>query len=284
MTTPEELRSTTIPDWCPGCGNHSILMSVKGAIADLVLDPKDVVLVSGIGCAAKTPHYVNTYGFHAIHGRALPVASGIRLANHGLTVIAHCGDGDCYGIGMGHFIHAIRRNINMTIIVHNNQIYGLTTGQTSPTSDFGFRTKSTPGGSIEKAVMPLIIAIGSGGTFVARGFAGNPKHLRGLIAEGIKHKGTALIDVLQPCVTFNRVNTFAWYRERIYDLKEQGHDPTDRAKAIEKAFEWGDRIPIGVIFKAERPSLDELVPALAQGPLMKQPIERDIRPLIERFI
>lgn len=283
MTTPEELRATVIPDWCPGCGNHAILMSVKGAIADLGLEPKDVVLVSGIGCSAKTPHYVKTYGFHAIHGRALPVASGIRLANHDLTVIAHCGDGDCYGIGMGHFIHAIRRNINMTLIVHNNQIYGLTTGQTSPTSDFGFKTKSTPAGSIERAVMPLVLAVASGGTFVARGFAGNPKHLRGLIAEGITHKGTSLIDVLQPCVTFNRINTFAWYRERVYDLKDAGHDPADRTRAIEKAFEWGDKIPIGVIYRAERPPLDELVPALAQGPLARQALDRDIDPLMERF-
>jgi 2-oxoglutarate ferredoxin oxidoreductase subunit beta len=283
MTTSEELRSAVIPNWCPGCGNHAILMSVKGAIADLGLDPKDVVLVSGIGCSAKTPHYVKTYGFHAIHGRALPVASGIRLANHELTVIAHCGDGDCYGIGMGHFIHAMRRNVDMTVIVHNNQIYGLTTGQTSPTSDFGFKTKSTPGGSIERGVMPLILAIASGGTFVARGFAGNPKHLKDMIAEGITHKGASLIDVLQPCVTFNHVNTFAWFRERVYDLKDAGHDPADRARAMEKALEWGDRIPIGVIYKTERPPLDELVPALAHGPLVKQPVERDIRPLMEQF-
>lgn len=284
MTTPKELRATTIPDWCPGCGNHAILMSVKGAIADLGLDPKDVVLVSGIGCSAKTPHYVKTYGFHAIHGRALPVASGMKLANHELTVLAHCGDGDCYGIGMEHFIHAMRRNVDIKVIVHNNQIYGLTTGQTSPTSDLGFRTKSTPGGSIERAVMPLVLAIGAGATFVSRGFAGNPGHLKELIAEAIKHKGAALIDVLQPCVTFNRVNTFAWFRERVYDLKETGHDAGDRAKALERAFEWGDKIPIGVIFKTERPPLDELAPALKEGPLVRQPIERDIRPFLERFI
>jgi 2-oxoglutarate ferredoxin oxidoreductase subunit beta len=284
MTTQEELRSSTIPDWCPGCGNYAILMSVKGAIADLGLARKDVVLVSGIGCSAKTPHYVKTYGFHAIHGRALPVASGIRLANHELTVLAHCGDGDCYGIGMGHFIHAMRRNVNITVIVHNNQIYGLTTGQTSPTSDPGFRSKSTPGGSIERAVMPLVLAIGAGGTFVARGFAGNPRHLKDLIVEGIKHNGAALIDVLQPCVTFNHVNTFAWFRERVYDLKEAGHDPTDRARALEKAFEWGDRIPIGVIYRDDRRPLEDSVPALEHGPLVKQSLERDIRPLMERFI
>ncbi len=284
MTTQDQLRSAVIPDWCPGCGNHSILMSVKGAIADLGLDAKDVVLVSGIGCSAKTPHYVKTYGFHAIHGRAVPVATGIRLANHELTVLAHCGDGDCYGIGMGHLIHALRRNVNIKILVHNNQIYGLTTGQTSPTSDLGFKTKSTPGGSIERAVMPLVLAIGAGATFVARGFAGNPKHLRGLLVEAIKHKGVTLVDILQPCVTFNRVNTFEWYRERVYDVSVSGHDPTDRAKAIEKAFEWGDKIPIGVIYKSDRQTLEELAPALSQGPLVRQPLERDIRPLMERYI
>lgn len=284
MTTPEILRSSTVPDWCPGCGNHAILMSLKGAIADVGLEPKDVVLVSGIGCSAKTPHYVKTYGFHSIHGRALPVASGVRLANHELTVLAHCGDGDCYGIGMGHFIHAIRRNVNIKIIVHNNQIYGLTTGQTSPTSDLGFKTKSTPGGSIERAVMPLVLAIGAGGSFVARSFAGNPRHLREVLVEAIRHKGAALVDVLQPCVTFNRVNTFAWYRERVYDLKESGHDPTNRERALERAFEWGDRIPVGIIYRTERPTLEELAPALAKGPLVKQPLERDIGPLMERFV
>lgn len=284
MTAADELRTRTIPDWCPGCGDHAILMCVKGAIAELGLDPSKVLIVSGIGCSSKLPHYVKTYGFHSIHGRALPVATGAKLANHDLHVIVISGDGDCYGIGMGHFIHAVRRNVNLTLIVHDNQIYGLTTGQTSPTSDLGFKTKTTPGGSIERAVMPLSLALGAGGTFVSRGFAGDPKHLKELVKEAITHKGLSLVDVLQPCVTFNRVNTFAWYRERVYKLAESGYVPDDRAKAFDKAMEWEDKIPIGVIYKEEKPPFEESVPALAAGPLVKQPYQRDIRPLMERFI
>ncbi len=284
MTSADELRSRTIPDWCPGCGDHAVLMSVKGAIAELGLDPTKVLIVSGIGCSSKLPHYVKSYGFHSIHGRPLPVATGAKLANHELHVIVISGDGDCYGIGMGHFIHAVRRNVNLTLIVHDNQIYGLTTGQTSPTSDLGFKTKTTPGGSIERAVMPLSLALAAGGTFVSRGFAGDPKHLKDLMKEAIAHKGLSLVDVLQPCVTFNRVNTFAWYRERVYKISDSGYAPNDRAKAFDKAMEWGEKIPIGVIFKEDKPPFEESIPALASGPLVKQPLERDIRSLMEKFI
>lgn len=284
MTSADELRSRTIPDWCPGCGDHAVLMSVKGAIAELGLDPTKVLIVSGIGCSSKLPHYVKSYGFHSIHGRPLPVATGAKLANHELHVIVISGDGDCYGIGMGHFIHAVRRNVNLTLIVHDNQIYGLTTGQTSPTSDLGFKTKTTPGGSIERAVMPLSLALAAGGTFVSRGFAGDPRNLKDLMKEAIAHKGLSLVDVLQPCVTFNRVNTFAWYRDRVYKLSDSGYAPNDRAKAFDKAMEWGEKIPIGVIFKEDKPPFEESIPALASGPLVKQPLERDIRPLMEKFI
>jgi 2-oxoglutarate ferredoxin oxidoreductase subunit beta len=259
-------------------------MAVKGAISELGLDPTKVLIVSGIGCSSKLPHYVKTYGFHSIHGRPLPVATGAKLANHELHVIVISGDGDCYGIGMGHFIHAVRRNVNLTLIVHDNQIYGLTTGQTSPTSDLGFKTKTTPGGSIERAVMPLSLALAAGGTFVSRGFAGDPKHLKDLMKEAIAHKGLSLVDVLQPCVTFNRVNTFAWYRERVYKISDSGYAPNDRAKAFDKAMEWGEKIPIGVIFKEDKPPFEESIPALASGPLVKQPLERDIRSLMEKFI
>lgn len=284
MTTADELRSRTIPDWCPGCGDHSILMAAKGAIAELGLEAHKVLCVSGIGCSAKTPHYINTYGFHAIHGRALPVATGAKLANHDLTVLVFSGDGDCYGIGMSHFIHAVRRNVNLTLIVHNNQIYGLTTGQTSPTSDLGFKTKTTPAGSIERSVMPLALALSAGGTFISRGFAGDPKHLKDLFKKAISHKGLSLVDVLQPCVTFNKVNTFAWFRERVYKLEDTGWDPTDRAKAFLKALEWGDKIPIGVIYQEAKPPFEESIEALKAGTLVSQPLERDIRPLMERFI
>lgn len=284
MTTAEELRSTTIPDWCPGCGDHAILMCVKKAIAESGLDAAQTVLVSGIGCSSKLPHYVKTYGFHSIHGRPLPVATGIKLANTDLKVIVISGDGDCYGIGMSHFVHCLRRNVDLTLIVHNNQIYGLTTGQYSPTSDFGFKTKTTPAGSVENAVRPLAVALGAGGTFVSRSFAGNPKHLTEMIKQGIAHKGTAHIDVLQPCVTFNRVNTYDWYRQRIYDIAQTDHDPSDRMKAVEKAREWGDKIPIGLIYKEERPVFGDMMPALQAGALVNQPLEMDIKPLMERFI
>lgn len=283
MTTPEELRSTTIPDWCPGCGDHAILMAVKGAIAEAGLEPHNTLIVSGIGCSSKLPHYVRTYGFHGIHGRPLPLATAIRLSNHDMTVIVISGDGDCYGIGMGHFIHAVRRNVNLTLLVHNNQIYGLTTGQASPTSDPGFKTKTSPFGVVEASVRPLLLSIAAGGSFVARSFAGNPKHLRGMILEGIKHKGLAHIDIMQPCVTFNRVNTYEWYRQRAYDLAQTGYDPSDWAAAVGKAAEWGDKIPIGIIYRQLRPTYEELMPALQAGPLTKQPLERDIRPLMERF-
>ncbi len=283
MTTPDELRATTIPDWCPGCGDHAILMAVKGAISDAGLEPQNTLIVSGIGCSSKLPHYVKTYGFHGIHGRPLPLATAMRLSNHDMTVIVISGDGDCYGIGMGHFVHAVRRNVNLTLLVHDNQIYGLTTGQASPTSDPGFKTKTSPFGAVEASVRPLLLSIASGGSFVARSFAGNPKHLRGMIVEGIKHKGLAHIDILQPCVTFNRVNTYDWYRQRAYDLAQTDHDPTNSAAAYEKAAEWGDKIPIGVIYRQQRPTYEELMPALEAGPLVKQPLERDIRPLMERF-
>ncbi len=284
MTTANELRATVIPDWCPGCGDHAILMSVKAAIAELGFDPKDVLIVSGIGCSSKLPHYVRTYGYHGIHGRALPIATGAKLANRDLKVIVISGDGDCYGIGMSHFIHAVRRNVDLALLVHDNQIYGLTTGQTSPTSDFGFKTKTTPGGSIENSVRPLALALSAGGTFVSRGFAGSPKQLTGLVKEAITHKGTGLVDILQPCVTFNRVNTFAWFRERIYDLGQTDYNPDDRMKAMTKAMEWGDKIPLGILFREEKPVYGDLMPALQAGPLVKQPLERDIKPLMERFI
>ncbi len=283
MTTTEELRATTIPDWCPGCGDHAILMAVKGAIAEAGLEPHKTIIVSGIGCSSKLPHYVKTYGFHGLHGRPLPLATAMRLANHDMTVIVISGDGDCYGIGMGHFVHAVRRNVNLTLLVHDNQIYGLTTGQASPTSDPGFKTKTSPFGVVEASVRPLLVSLGAGGSFVARSFAGNPKHLRSMIVEGIKHEGLAHIDVMQPCVTFNRINTFEWYRQRAYDLAQAGHDPTDLAAAFVKAAEWGDKIPIGIVYRQQRPTYEEVMPALEAGPLVKQPLERDIRPLMERF-
>jgi len=262
--------------WCPGCGDFGILNAVKQALAMLELYPHEAIVVSGIGCGSKLPHYIHANGFNILHGRALPVAQGLKLANHDLKVIVVTGDGDGYGIGMGHLVHAMRRNTDLVHIVENNQIYGLTKGQYSPTSDKGFVTTTSPDGAIEPAVNPMLLGIANGATFVARGFSSEPKYLAQLIARGIQHRGYALIDVLQPCVTYNKVNTNAWYKQRAYHLEEEepDYDPTDRVQAFQKAHEWGDRIPLGVIYLDEtRPTYEEQVPALKHGPLVKQPLD-----------
>jgi 2-oxoglutarate ferredoxin oxidoreductase subunit beta len=248
--------------WCPGCGDFAILRALKLALAELGIAPWQALVVSGIGCGSKLPDYANVNAFMTIHGRPLPIATGAKLANPELHVVVVNGDGDSYGIGGNHFLHACRRNPDLTHIVENNQIYGLTKGQYSPTSDKGFVTTTSPDGSIEAALNPLAVAIAAGATFVARGFAGEPRHLAQLITEAMQHRGYALIDVLQPCVTFNRVNTYDWYRSRVYKLDE-AYDPRDREVAWAKAQEWEERIPMGVLFRADGvPSYEEQVDAL----------------------
>lgn len=273
MVTSEDFQSDDPIAWCPGCGNFSILKALKKALVDIQQEPHELVIVSGIGQAPKTPHYLRCNCFNGLHGRTLPVATGIKLANHKLTVIAQGGDGDGYGEGGNHFLHAMRRNINITYLVHNNQVYGLTKGQTSPTSDYGFVTRTTPRGAISPACNPLLLAVASDCSFVARGFAGEIDHLAGLIKAGIQHKGFALIDILQPCVSFNRVNTFKWYSERVYKIDaDSPHDAEDRLKAFQKAQEWGVKIPIGVLYRNQRPTLEEQIPAIADQPLVAQQI------------
>ncbi len=273
------------PDWCPGCGNFGILMALKQAVSELELDPAKTVLVSGIGCGPKMPLWIDVSGFQSIHGRTLPVAAGIKLANHNLNVIATSGDGDGYGIGACHFVHAMRRNIDMTYIVHNNQIYGLTKGQASPTSDTGSKSKSTPFGVIEVPFRPLSLAITSGATFVARGFAGDLPHLKSLIMEAHKHRGFALIDVLQPCVTFNKVNTYQWFQERVYKLEdEKDYDPANRMMALERSEQGDAKIPIGVYYREERELYTDKLPEIKDAPLVEQDISRvDIEPLFEAY-
>lgn len=271
MVALEDFHSNDPIAWCPGCGNFSILKALKKALVDIQQQPHELVIVSGIGQAPKTPHYLRCNCFNGLHGRTLPVATGIKLANHKLRVIALGGDGDGYAEGGNHFLHAMRRNVNITYLVHNNQVYGLTKGQASPTSDHGFVTKTTPQGSISPACNPLMLAVASDCSFVARGFAGEIDHLANLIKEGIQHKGFALIDILQPCVSFNRVNTFKWYSERIYKIdSDSAHDAADRLNAFQKAQEWGDSIPIGVIYRNQRPTLEEQIPAIADQPLVTQ--------------
>jgi 2-oxoglutarate ferredoxin oxidoreductase subunit beta len=258
MVTLKELNTPMKIVWCPGCGNFGILSAFKSAIIELGLEREQIVIVSGIGCHGKIVDYVNTNGFHGIHGRVLPLATGIKLANPKLTVIGFAGDADCYDEGWDHFCHAARRNVDITLIVHNNMILGLTTGQTTSTSQPGFKTKSTPFGAISPSLNPIANAIVSHATFVARGFSGDPKHLQSLIVEAIKHKGFSYIDVFQPCVTFNYLNTFEWFRKRIYKLED--HKVTDKWKALEKSLEWSTRIPIGIFYKEERPTYREHLP------------------------
>ncbi len=271
MVTLKDFDSDDPIAWCPGCGNFSILKALKQALVEIQQQPHELVIVSGIGQAPKTPHYIRCNCFNGLHGRTLPVATGIKLANHELTVLAQGGDGDGYGEGGNHFLHAMRRNINITYLVHNNQIYGLTKGQASPTSDAGFVTGTTPRGALSPACNPLLLAVASNCSFVARGFAGEIDHLADLIKAGIEHKGFALIDILQPCVSFNRVNTFKWYSDRVYKTNtDSAYDTEDRLTAFQKAQEWGDKIPIGIIYRHQRPALEEQIPAISGQPLIGQ--------------
>jgi len=256
--------------WCPGCGNFSILQAVKRALAASQLKPHQVLFVSGIGQAAKAPHYLNANVFNGLHGRSLPVATGVKLANPELTVIVESGDGCNYGEGGNHFLAAIRRNIDVTLLVHNNQVYGLTKGQASPTTAEGFITKAQPEGAASAPFNPIAVAVAMQAGFVARAFSGMIDHLSDLIQQAIAHRGFSLIDVLQPCVSFNKVNTFAWYQKRCYPLPKE-YDPTEWQTAMKVAFEWGDRIPIGIVYRNNRASFEE---RLGRGPLVEQDVDR----------
>ncbi len=273
MAELKDLQTRQNPNWCPGCGNFGIQAALKSAIVNLKLEPSNIAISTGIGCGSKINQWIETYGFAGLHGRSIPVAMGIKLANPELTVIDLSGDGDGYGIGMCHFINTMRRNIDITYIVQNNQIYGLTLGQTSPTSEKGAVGPSTPHGVIEEPVNPIRLALSSACTFVARGFAGDIPHLTGLIEEAVKHRGFALIDVLQPCVTFNKVNTHDFFRERVYKLSEVSeYDVSNLVRAYEVAGEWGDKIPIGVFYKVEKPTYEDSDVGLKSGNPMKADI------------
>jgi len=279
MVNVKDFDSPVRPTWCTGCGNFGIWNALKRALAGLNLAPHQVMLVSGIGCGSKLPDYTHANGYMSIHGRTVPVATGIKLANHGLKVICTHGDGDGYAEGLGHMMHAARRNIGLVDIVQDNRIYGLTKGQYSPTSDQGRVSKTSPWGSFELPVNPIALALAAGATFVARSWSGDITHLTDTIASAIQHRGYALVDVFQPCVTFNRINSYEYYRPRVYKLQEEpDYDPTDRIAAFQRAQEWGDRIPIGIFYQVEdRPAYEEQVPALKAGPLVKQPLQK-LRP------
>lgn len=269
----KDFKGKVNPDWCPGCGDFGVLNCVQRACAELGLHPHELMVVSGIGCSSNFPGFFNAYGMHSLHGRALAVATGVKMANQDLTVIATGGDGDGYGIGGNHFTHTARRNVDMTYLVMNNQIYGLTTGQTSPTSREGMKTKSSPFGSVESPANPILTSIMAGASFVARGYSADGKHLVELIKQAIQHKGFAHIDIFSPCVTFNHENTFAFFRPRIKRLEDEGHDPSDWKAACEKAMAWGDTIYTGLFYRAdESRSLDEKEPVLEGAPLAHRPL------------
>jgi 2-oxoglutarate ferredoxin oxidoreductase subunit beta len=276
--TPEEYNTTLQPAWCPGCGNFGILNAVRQALVQLEIAPHQVLFVSGIGQAGKLPHYTKGNVFNSLHGRPLSPAIGAKIANSELTVIAVSGDGDAYGEGGNHFLHSMRRNHNITYLVHDNQLY-----------DTGYISKTTPPPSgAPPSINPLALAITAGATFVGRGFAGDIPHLVNLMKQGIRHKGFALIDILQPCVTFNHVNTFAWYKERVYKLEDvSGYDAGNKITAFEKAQEWGERIPIGIIYQREGMVFEESLPALARGTLVRQEVAPDrqkLEHLLDEFL
>jgi len=273
MVEIQDYASPVRPTWCAGCGDFGILNAMKRTLVKVNLAPHEVLIVTGIGCGSKHPDYMTVNGFTSLHGRPIPIAQGIHLANHDLKVIVVSGDGDTYGIGGNHLVHALRRNIDITIIVQNNAVYGLTKGQYSPTSPKGFSTKTSPPpeGAIEQPIKPIALGLAAGATFIARSFAGDPSHLADMMVAAIQHRGAALLDVLQPCVTFNRNYSYDFYRPRVYKVQEENYDPTDQKAAWEKAHEWGDRIPLGVLYQLERvPSYKDQEPSLAVGPLIRQ--------------
>lgn len=253
--------------WCPGCGNFNILDSLKNALTDLQLDPHDVLMVGGIGQAAKLPQYISANSFCGLHGRSVPPAAAAKIVNPKLTVIINSGDGDSYGEGGNHFIHNIRRNIDIAHFIHDNQVYGLTKGQASPTADSGTVTPVQVEGNLNIPFNPVLMAIAAGAGFVARSFSGKPDHLREMMKQAIRFKGYAMVDILQPCVSFNKINTFAWYNQRVYEL-DGAYDNTDRAAAMIKSMEFGDRIPIGVLYQKEQPTFHEQHEVLRNGQIL----------------
>lgn len=267
------------PVWCPGCGNYGVLAALKSAFAELSLNPENVVLVTGIGCHGRIAEYVTVNTFHTLHGRALPLATGVKLANPALNVIVHSGDGDAYAIGVGHLVHAARRNVDLTLIVHNNMVFGLTAGQSSPTTPPGVKTKTAPHGQREPPLNPLLLALACGATLIARGFSDDAAHLKELIKKGIQHKGFALIDVLQPCPTFYDARQAL--RQKTYKL--EGHDTGDFRAAMELATE-SERIPIGIIYEVEKPTFEEnFKHAMNPPPALRSLAKLDLSKLLSRL-
>ncbi len=268
----ESLESPYFPTWCPGCGNFGVWTAFKNALIELAIPEEEVVIVYGVGCSGNMADFNRVYGFHALHGRAIPSAVAMKMANHRLKVIVVAGDGDTYGEGLNHFISAMRGNHDITLLIHDNQVYGLTTGQTAPTTEKGTKTKSTPAGAPEMPINPLGLALTADASFIARGFAGNIGHLTYMIKQAILHEGISLVDMFQPCFTFNKHNTYHYFKERVYDLQQAGHDMQNKEEAWRKSREH-DKLPIGIFYQDPHSipfhaSLSQLQP----GPLVHQSI------------
>lgn len=277
-------NSGFLPTWCPGCGDFGIWTALKMSLSELGIGTDDGLIIYGVGCHGNMYDWMKIYGFAGLHGRTLPVAQGVKLANHKLPVICISGDGDGLGEGGNHFMHAAKRNPNVTVILHDNQVYGLTTGQASPTAKAGFKTKSTPDGVVDEPVNPLSLALTAGATFVARGFAGDAPGLSKLLTKAIAHKGFSIVDVLQPCVTFDKVHTYQWYRQRLYQLETTGYTPNNKLLAFEKSLEWEEKIPVGVFYELDKPTSEDREAALAGAPLKDLPLEiADLDSLLKEF-
>jgi 2-oxoglutarate ferredoxin oxidoreductase subunit beta len=273
----------TDPTWCKGCGIYGIFTALKKVAAKLGKEPEQLVIVTGIGCHGRLNNYFRSYGFHALHGRTLPVTAGVKLSNPDLSVVGISGDGDAYSIGLGHFIHSLRRNITITYLVVDNRIYALTQGQTSPTSETGFVSVSTPYGSKELNLNGPQLALASGGSFIARGFSGDPAQLSTLIEKGMKHEGFALVEVLSPCVTHNKINTYEWFRKNIYNLdKDSEYNPRNKMKAWKK-LSTEERIPVGLIYTEKRPSYEDLVFGKEAKPIVSDDLRVDV-PRLEKIM
>lgn len=273
------------PNWCPGCGNYGIWVALKNALQELKLPAHKVVLIGDIGCSGKLAYWTDYNGFAGLHGRSIPIAEGVKMANSDLTVIVIGGDGGLLGEGLQHFLHACRRNVNIAVILHNNQVYGLTTGQTSPTSDPGYQSSTTPDGSYETPLNPSLLALTAQATFVSAGFAGNTTHLAQVIKSAILHPGFALVDVYQPCVTYNYINTYEYYSKRVYDITTTPYKPDNRVRAMKKSMEIeaGQKFPIGVLFQdTNKPSLQANIQNRV-APLVKQSIQNiSVKSLFEQ--
>lgn len=282
MTKMEDLVNCP-PTWCPGCGNLTLWAAFKNAAVTEGWDNTNSCLVAGIGCHGNIVNFVKLTSFEGLHGRAIPVATGIKLANNSLNVFVFTGDGDCLGEGGNHLIHACRRNHNLTIIVHNNALYGLTTGQTSPVSPHGFKTKSTPNGNLDEPISPVTLAIASGATFVARAYAGDIQKLTDIIIAANKHEGLSVVDILQPCITFNKLYTHAFFQANTYYLGED-HNPESKEDAFKKSLEWGEKqIPLGIFYQVEKPSYESQLPQIKNSPLVKNLTPRNLEQLLKEY-